>query len=59
MGDKVFEVKSTTGNTFLGARLRQEIDRLSGDEFKKEAGDRPANRQHGLQRLKDRRRRRR
>ena len=46
LGDGVFEVKSTNGDTFLGGEDfdKKIIDYLA-DEFKKEQGNRPAQRQ--------------
>jgi len=54
MGDKVFEVKSTNGNTFLGGEDfdKRVIDYLA-DEFRKEQGIDLRNDKMALQRLKE------
>ncbi|MBI5014733.1 MAG: molecular chaperone DnaK [Deltaproteobacteria bacterium] len=54
MGDKVFEVKSTNGDTFLGGEDfdKRVIDYLA-DEFKKEQGVDLRNDSMALQRLKE------
>ncbi|MBI5443348.1 MAG: molecular chaperone DnaK, partial [Deltaproteobacteria bacterium] len=54
MGDKVFEVKSTNGDTFLGGEDfdKRVIDYLA-DEFKKEQGIDLRNDSMALQRLKE------
>ncbi len=48
IGDGVFEVKSTNGDTFLGGEdFDMRLVNYLADEFKKERGHRPAQRQAG------------
>jgi len=54
LGDGVFEVKSTNGNTFLGGDdFDQRIIEWLVDEFKKETGINLKNDKMSLQRLKE------